>query len=600
MISWIKNVLALLLLFALSKVAFLLAGAQEEPFTLGDALDVVRSGFTQDLSTVAYLVVVPFLAAFVALWAERLPLRRVLTPYYIVIGVLLAAIIVGDIALYPFWKFKLNAIVLSYLTSPEGTTNSVSLGFILSRLAAMGVVAAGVAFVCVKLTPRHLSPTRHRVGASLAMTLMAGLLFVCIRGGVQEGTMNVGVAYYSQRLYLNHAAVNPAFSLLSSLLHAQGDLSRQYDYLTEARRDEVFRGLYPGPADDLADTLLTTTRPNILLIIMESYGGKFVKELGGLPEVSPNLSRLIPEGVFWTNYYSNSFRTDRGLVSALSGHISYPTVSLMKNADLQHHLPGLARTLRGAHYATHYLYGGDITVFGQKGYLVGSGFETLTSDGDFSTREVNASKWGADDGICAQRVLAQLKDIRQQPFFYTFQTLSSHEPFEVPYHRLADKRLNAFAFADSCVGALVDNLRKTPLWNNLLIVIIPDHGFLYDLTYEDPAFFHSPMLWLGGALKKPRRIETLMNQSDIAATLLAQLRLPHADYPWSRNVLSPTYTYPFAYSTFAGGILFKDSTGVSVYDITSNRPITESPAPSPRRIERAKAILQTSYDRIAL
>ena len=192
-----------------------------------------------------------------------------------------------------------------------------------------------------------------------------------------------------------------------------------------------------------------------------------------------------------------------------------------------------------------------------------------------------------------QWVASQPQD---HPWHLVFQTLSSHEPFEVPYHRLEDKVLNAFAFTDQCVGELVDSLRTLPSWDNTLIILLPDHGFLYQLTYEDPAFFHSPMLWLGGAVKEPRRMSVLMNQSDLCATLLAQMGIRHDDFPWSRNVLSRQYAYPFVYSTFPSGIMFADSTGVSVFDITSNRPITEQPAPSPERIRKAKALLQTSYD----
>ena len=146
------------------------------------------------------------------------------------------------------------------------------------------------------------------------------------------------------------------------------------------------------------------------------------------------------------------------------------------------------------------------------------------------------------------------------------------------------------------MGALVDSLRTLPSWDNTLVILLPDHGYLYELTYESPEFFHCPMLWLGGAIKTPRRMSCLMNQSDLAATLLSQLSIPHAEFPWSRNVLSRQYTYPFVYCNYPSGILFRDSTGVTVYDIDAQQFISESPSPSPERILKAKAILQTSYD----
>jgi phosphoglycerol transferase MdoB-like AlkP superfamily enzyme len=408
--------------------------------------------------------------------------------------------------------------------------------------------------------------------------------------------MNVGVAYYSPSLFLNHSAVNPVFSLMSSIKRTK-DYAAEFDWLQAEELENAFDGLYPSQTEDIADTLLTTTRPNILVVMMESFGSKFVAEMGGIKGVAPNLSRLIPEGIFWENFYANSFRTDRGTVSLYSGWISYPTVSLMRLPDKVGTLPSIAHSLQRVGYSTHYLYGGDIKIMGKKGYLVAAGYEKLTSDEDFSLSEVNESKWGVNDSVAARRTFEIIRGKpADTPWHMVFQTLSSHEPFEVPYHRLADKKLNAFAFTDACVGALVDSLRTLPSWDNTLVILLPDHGYLYELTYESPEFFHCPMLWLGGAIKTPRRMSCLMNQSDLAATLLSQLSIPHAEFPWSRNVLSRQYTYPFVYCNYPSGILFRDSTGVTVYDIDAQQFISESPSPSPERILKAKAILQTSYD----
>ena len=156
--------------------------------------------------------------------------------------------------------------------------------------------------------------------------------------------------------------------------------------------------------------------------------------------------------------------------------------------------------------------------------------------------------------------------------------------------------LNAFAYTDECVGKLVDSLKTQPVWDNLLVIILPDHGHLYKQSYEDPLFFHSPMLWLGGAIRQPKRIEAFMNQSDIAATLFSQLGIAHDDFPWSRNVLSKTYTHPFAYCNFPGGILWADNTGTSIYDITANQFISGDDSCGQLRVQKAKAVLQTSHD----
>lgn len=590
--------LSLLLLFALGKMVFLMYNADVSPFGCADAWQVWWHGLTMDISTAGYVTALPLLLALVSVWWRNLPLRWVLWPYLTVAAVLLAVIIGGDTVLYEFWKFKLNAAIFGYMQNPEGATSSVSPLFIITRVGGILLLAVLAGWLLLRRTPVHFPAVRRRLVHTVLLVLCGGALFVGIRGGVQQGVMNVGVAYYSPSLFLNHAAVNPAFSLLSSLSKTK-DFGGQFNWQDDKSLARSFEGLYPGETEDIQDTLLRVKRPNVLVVLMESFGSKFVHELGGLPDVAPGMSRLIPQSIFWTRFYSNSFRTDRGTVSAFSGWVSYPTVSLMRFPEKLNHLPSLARSLQREGYHTGYLYGGDITIMNKKGYLVATGYRQLTSAADFPKRETSESKWGANDSVTARRTYEMIAGGQMpEPWHMTFQTLSSHEPFEVPYHRLSDKKLNAFAFTDHCVTTLIDSLRNTPQWDNLLVILIPDHGFLYDLTYESPEFFHAPMLWLGGAIREPRRMEVLMNQSDLAATLLSQMGISHTDFPWSRNVLSRNYRYPFAYSSFPSGILFADSTGVSVFDITSRKPITEQPAPSPDRIHKAKTILQMSYDRL--
>lgn len=590
--------LSLLLLFALGKMVFLMYNADVSPFGCADAWQVWWHGLTMDISTAGYVTALPLLLALVSLWWRNLPLRWVLWPYLTVVAVLLAVIIGGDAVLYEFWKFKLNAAIFGYMQNPEGATSSVSPLFIITRVGGILLLAVLAGWLLLRRTPVHFPAVHRRLVHTVLLVLCGGALFVGIRGGVQQGVMNVGVAYYSPSLFLNHAAVNPAFSLLSSLSKTK-DFGGQFNWQDDKSLARSFEGLYPGETEDIQDTLLRVKRPNVLVVLMESFGSKFVHELGGLPDVAPGMSRLIPQSIFWTRFYSNSFRTDRGTVSAFSGWVSYPTVSLMRLPEKLNHLPSLARSLQREGYHTGYLYGGDITIMNKKGYLVATGYRQLTSAADFPKRETSESKWGANDSVTARRTYEMIAGGQMpEPWHMTFQTLSSHEPFEVPYHRLSDKKLNAFAFTDHCVTTLIDSLRNTPQWDNLLVILIPDHGFLYDLTYESPEFFHAPMLWLGGAIREPRRMEVLMNQSDLAATLLSQMGISHTDFPWSRNVLSRNYRYPFAYSSFPSGILFADSTGVSVFDITSRKPITEQPAPSPDRIHKAKTILQMSYDRL--
>ena len=101
------------------------------------------------------------------------------------------------------------------------------------------------------------------------------------------------------------------------------------------------------------------------------------------------------------------------------------------------------------------------------------------------------------------------------------------------------------------------------------------------------------MIWTGGVVDGPQRIDRLCNQSDLAATLLGQLRLKHDDFTFSRDVLSPDYTHPFAMHTFPEGFSVVDSTGFNVYDLNSQK---QTVGHSQDAIQLGKAVLQITAD----
>ena len=592
--------LLVLTLFVSQKPLFMLYNdASGKGALFSDFFRVMENGMSLDATTAGYLTALPFLLVLVSIWVKKFPLRKLLLPYYIIAALLSAIVFVVDMGLYPFWGFKLDASIFLYLDSPKEAMASVSLGFILLRVVAMLLLTAFYAWLMCKVTPRKLEATRKRIGGTLGMLLLGGILFVIIRGGVTESTSNVGQVYFSNNQFLNHSAVNPCFSLLSSMGKSK-DFASEFNFFDEEQRAKLVEGLYPTSDGDSLTSVLRSNRPNVLLVLMEGFGGAFIEPLGGLPDVAPNLNRLSEEGVFFTNCYANSFRTDRGTVCALSGYLGLPTASVMKIPTKSRTLPAISEELVKAGYNTDFLYGGDINFTNMKSYLLSKGYQHLTADTDFSLAERSSNVWGVNDDITSEWLLEQLKQRTEEdaPWFTTYLTLSSHEPFEVPYHRLEEKIPNAFAYTDECLGKLIDGLKQSPLWEDLLVVCIPDHGFCYPQGTTDRGgeFSHIPMLWLGGAVKEPMKIDKIMNQTDMAATLLAQLGLDHSMFPFSRNVLGSDYVYPFAFYSSGSVFAFRDSTGVTAYDIKADCISYEEPSASEERLKKGKAILQTAYD----
>lgn len=596
-----------LLLMAVQKPLFMLYHFdQAKDIPLMDYLRVIGNGAKLDVSVAGYLTVIPLLLSWVALWYDHPVLKRIMNLYLFLIALLLSALFCIDAELYTYWQFKLDATVFFYLQSPANAMASVTIGMFVKQIVLIAIGTAAIYFL-LKYMVLPLFPAGEKsklpypVYGSIALILVGGVLFIAIRGGVTTSTANIGRVYFSQNQFLNHSAINPGFSLLASLSKSE-NFQEQFDFYPEEKRQELFSPLFPEKNTTPKDSvrLLNTSRPNILLILLESFSANAIESLGGTPDITPNLNRLSQEGVLFTQCYASSFRTDRGLVAALSGYPGQPTTSIMKIPAKSRTLPSIARSLDSAGYRSDVLYGGDINFTNMKGYFLSTGYSAVTSDTDFPIHQ-RLSKWGAQDDVTFRYLYGELSARQQDdaPWMTTFLTLSTHEPFEVPYKRFEHPYLNTLAYADSCIGSFIDSLKCTSIWDDLLVVFVSDHGFRYPETLLDysPERFHIPMLWIGGAVESPRRIDTIFSQTDLPAMLLGQMELPHDSYRFSRDILNGEYRHPFAFYTFNNGFSIIDDSGCSVYDNTGGRVIYQRPeAGSERRIEYGKAILQTLYD----
>lgn len=588
------------LFFVLAKVGFMLYNGAGHFLDAGDVFDVIWHGLSLDLSMGLYVICIPFLCMGVSIWWPTHLLRIILHFYYLIISIAFALAFVVDTSLYEFWLFKLDASCLQYLETPTEAMASVSTGYIIGRLLAVILLAVGIYQSYLNLTkvPNQCFYLPNSVNlrtkfAEFAFFLISiPLIVIGIRGGLGESTTNIGQVYYSQNQFLNHSAVNPVFSFFASFEKTATN-NVTYHFMEDKEFERIVSELYNTESIGI-DTLLTTQQPNIIIILLESCGGQFT-EISGRTDITPNLNRLAHEGIYFTNCYANSWRTDRGTVCTWSGYPSFPTMSVMKMPSKSRSLPNMARTLQQERgYSTHYIYGGDINFTNMRSYLVSGGFSDLTWKSDYTKKDQASANWGVRDDITFE-TLYQLTTTMPPPYIIGFSTLSSHSPWDVPIHHFDDEVLNAFYYLDQCLGQFVEKLRRRDDWGNTLIVMLPDHGIVNDgLDESNPLLNHIPMIWVGGAVKESRRIEQICNQTDLPATLLGQLGINHDAYTFSRDVMSRTYTRPIAIHTYDDGFTMIDSTSFVNYDFVSHRVVTSYGGNDSLLIHMAKAILQAA------
>ncbi len=565
-------------------------------------LEVLWHGLSLDMTVAGYVTVVPLLVMLVSLWVS-LPARlwrRLLTLYFVLVSVLTAVIFAVDVALYEHWGFRLDATILIYLADPKEAMASVDFWLGVRQTLLAGVYAALMIVLYRRVL--HLYDG-ERVGwraatvGSVAMLLLAGFDFLAIRGGTGASTANVSKVYFSSTMFLNHAATNPVFSFLSSLGEQNVDYTSEYPFYEETERASRFESLR-GNGPDVAGParrVLTTTRPNVVLVILESFARTIMDEKVDGEWVMPNMQRLKREGIWFENFFANSYRTDRGEVALLSGFPAQTRMSIMKLPGKSHSLPSLARSLDSVGYSTSFSYGGDLNFTDQASYMYATGWQELIWQKDLHF-DARPSDWGYDDSLMcawfADRVISL--DAQGRPFLAGLLTLSSHKPFDVPYSKFEDPVLNAMAFSDDCVGRMLDRLKASAAWRNLLVILVADHGYPYPrtLTYNEPLRHRIPMIWTGGAVCAPGVVETYASQIDLAATLLGQMDVSHASFDYSKDLFAPAPPRKFAYYTFNDGFGVVDSLGTVVWDATSDRVVTST---NPELLDVGRTMLQTTY-----
>ncbi|WP_460553151.1 LTA synthase family protein [Hymenobacter daeguensis] len=579
----------------------------------GTLLKSLLYGLRLDASSAAYVSVLPFLFFVAGSLFPRLPLAKLTGGYSMAIGAVLALLMTADLELYRVWGFRLDDTPLQYLNSPAEMAASAGsspvallLGLFLLLLLGGWAIYQGVVG---KLPP--LPEWFGRWRAALAGLLYTALLVVPLRGGTQQIPVNQSDVYFSRIAFANHAALNAPWNLMNALV-LRADEQPVKPFMPDSAARRLVAKLYPGavgqpvPADTTAN-YLSEPRPNVLFIILESFTAKLVHNAGGEPGVTPNLDSLARTGISFKNLYAAGDRSQKGLVSLLSGYPNQPTTSIIKFPRKTERLPHLCRVLAGAGYRSHYYYGGELAFANMKSYLQTAGYEKFTERSDFAVADQN-SKWGAHDGVLFDRLLGDLRQ-QPQPFFVTAFTLSSHEPFDVPMKTKFPGQdetslfRNSVYYTDRELGRFLRAARQQPWYAHTLLVLVADHGHTQPGGSANQSYykFHIPLVLAGGALRPEARgkvVATIGSQTDVAATLLRQLGLPATDFVWSRDLLA-RHPVSFAHYSFNNGFGDVTAAGQVTFDNITQRVWERDIAVPDWQLKLGKAMEQVSLEDFA-
>lgn len=544
---FVKYYLFWLIFFFSFKVFFLILNKDyTSTLSLSDIFKVFLHGSVMDFSSAGYLSLLPGLVFSVLPFVKEKIIARIISCYTLIILVIVVILGLMDSALYASWGIRLNAQILMYFKNLGGMWASMSGWLWLLTF----IIWTAIVFGFYKLLKRWMNfsnsaSEKPRWYISPLMLFLTAVLIIPIRGGLDRSPLNHSSVYFSEKVYANHAAYNYFWTFMYAISH-QDENKCPINYMDEKACLASLKGVDTQNQKNYPIYIKNKTgKPtNVILVILESFSNKVIEPLGGLKAVTPNINKFCKEGILFSNCYAAGSRSDRGISALLCAYPALIKASAimnfpdkLKNADF------MPQYFKKHQYDMSFYYGGDVNFYNTRMLLIQSGVNHIVSKEDYPLSAAK-QKWGVPDELLYQRMFNDLQKSKK-PFLSMVYNISSHEPFDIPnkYKKIkgedaASLYCNSVAYGDSCLGDFIAKLKKSPMWNNTLVIITSDHAILQPgpTGLEDLESFRIPLIWMGGVIDTSFVVEHPVMQSDVSATLVQQMGWKPKPSYFSRNM----------------------------------------------------------------
>ena len=301
------------------------------------------------------------------------------------------------------------------------------------------------------------------------------------------------------------------------------------------------------------------SRPNIVLVICESFS-MYKSSMSGNPlNTTPYFKQLCDSGIFFNRCFSPTFGTARGVFAIVTG---IPDVQLSKfstrnpEAIHQHTIINSFED-----YNKFYFLGGSSDFNNFEGLIKNIHGVQIYQEGSFKSKPLNV--WGISDKdlfLEAENIFTEQK----KPFFAIVQTADNHRPYSIPaedsdfVRRVVDedtlhkygfeslKEFQSFCYTDFCFKTLIENAKQQSWFNNTIFVFIGDHGVEGETSAIYPKVWnkgslsdeHVPLLFYAPELLTPQTRNEVVSQIDVLPTIAGMLHQPYSNTTLGRDLLN--------------------------------------------------------------
>jgi phosphoglycerol transferase MdoB-like AlkP superfamily enzyme len=577
----------LLVLFALMRIVFVmkywsLVAVDEIPF--GEIMKGFWSALPLDIATASFMLALPAIYMFVSYAIDKETLFAPLRWYFYLMVAVYNLAAFGDIGIYGEWRTKLSYRALLYLQNPSEVINTAETEHTLLLIVLWSVFTVLFCWLYTKLVEPDFTEMEEKEDykpnvyvLSGSFVLVLGMLFLGMRGGLNEIPITSSKVYYSSHKFANEMCVNPAYYLVENILNSKKVETRaHFNYMDMENAKRRTESLHAFACDSTVN-ILKIERPNIVVILLESWSADLIESLGGEPGITPNFRELEKDGLLFTNIYASANRSQHAMSSLFGGLPGMPVTTITNHPDKYYAVPSLVKKMDSIGYHTSFYFGGELNYGNILSYLRYNEFDEIVEGKDINEGFFKG-KLGYHDTDVMPWYVEQLSRY-EQPFFSTLFTQSSHSPYDYPkifeeieWPAIEKQYVNSGYYTDIAIGMFMEKAKQQEWYDSTLFVFVADHSHATYKNHRMESFDHHkiPMLIYGEPLQDSLRgmtFDKICGNTDLPATILAQLGMKHDEFIWSKDVFGKCYK-PFAFFELNNGLGWKTPEGEFVYSNT--------------------------------
>lgn len=567
-----------------------------------DYFTALWRGLRLDASMAAYFTLPVLIFVLLSVFFSFFRKYLVYFIYSYILVIIAVLITMIDIGSYQAWGIKIEPSFLTYLKTPKEALASIK-NFPLLPVLIGFLVLCTLVFIYLKkylerATSLRLSPVQKKWQTVLILLCLTASFIIPMRGGLQGLPINQSSVYFSKNNFSNISAINANFSFFFNLMQGAANTENPFVVMDATKAKQIVSSYFKNNADSSSSISAVRIDSNtiVIVVIWESFTQKATLATAAGVEVTPKFNLLKKEGIYFSNIYATGDRTDKGIAGILSGYPAQPTTSILKTPTKSASLPMLSNVFKTNGYSSYFYYGGKGDFANMNAYLSHGNFDELYT---FDNLKIDSEpgNWGFHDDAVEKKVVEGFSKMKS-PFFLTWLTLTSHQPYKTPVHTAIvgeDEQslfYNSLHYTDEVLYQFVQDCKKQNWWGNTLLVIVADHGHRIPATGSKFDDFRIPLLFLGGAVKTPGLEENAIgSQTDLAATLVQGIVQNESAFKFGNNLFANDRK-PVAYFSFMNGFGFIKKNQRYIFDNIGNRIIEQSTSLDSITIIEGKAFQQ--------